>query len=123
MKKTASMVWIACYGVIVALSLVPHLLETPNNTDKTLHIYAYCLLTAAPFAAIQSRRIKWSIAGLLFLTGIANEVLQGMVGGRESSSVDAAANGIGIILGMFTGYLISSGLRANPAPQAKGQRP
>ena len=98
---------------ITGLSLVPHLLVPPNDTDKILHVYAYCFLTLIPALALKR---QWHVAVLgllLFLIGIANEVLQMIIGGREASIYDALANGGGVITGLTLSWLIQRGWTAD----------
>jgi VanZ family protein len=114
MKSLSPWLWLLLYGAIIWLSLVPHLIKTPNQSDKMLHITAYCLLMTGPVVLFRSLKIEILAFVALFTTGIAMEIGQHIVGGRESSMEDALANGAGIILGLVIGRLLRSGLDAVP---------
>lgn len=118
MKSLSPFLWLALYGAIIWLSLVPHLIRTPNQSDKMLHVAAYCLLMTGPVVLFRSFKIELLAFIALFATGILMEVGQHIVGGRESSVEDALANGVGIILGLIIGRLLRSGLDAVPRIKA-----
>lgn len=105
---------------MVGLSLIPHLVKTPNDSDKMLHVVAYCILMIGPVMAGKSLRFELAVAALLFAIGAGIEFFQHIMGGRLSSIEDALANGAGIFCGLVIGYLIRSGLRA--APPETGRR-
>lgn len=108
------MLWLCLYGIVVWLSLIPHLIKTPNQSDKMLHITAYCLLMIGPCLLFRSWKIEILAFIALFTTGIAMEIFQHIIGGRESSVEDALSNGAGILLGIAIARLLRSGLDAVP---------
>ena len=116
MRVTSFLFWGLLYGSMVFFSLVPHLLKTAGESDKVLHVFSYCLLTLIPFFLLSSWRWRFAIAGALFLTGAANEILQDLVGGRTASVLDALSNGVGILLGAWVAVLLRSGFAADPRP-------
>lgn len=114
MRRVIVPLWVACLCILIGLSLVPHLIKTPNDSDKYLHVVAYCVLMLCPAAAFRPVRIQFAIAAALFATGVGVEFFQYIIGGRLSSAEDALANGAGILCGLVIGRLIRSGLDASP---------
>ena len=122
MRTTFSWLWLVGLVTIFGLSLVPHLITTPHNSDKFLHVNAYCLLMTG--VMVLTHRWKIRFAAIMFLSslGVVIEYLQGVVGGRQVSAYDAAANVAGIALGVVIGWLCDKGLRAHPSSTAAQRR-
>jgi glycopeptide antibiotics resistance protein len=114
MKKASYLIWAALYAGMIGLSLVPYLLAAPNGSDKFLHVLAYCVLMLPPSILLRTWKARSLVAIGLFATGVADEVLQGVLGGRHSSVEDVVANFCGIVLGLLVGRLLYSGFRAVP---------
>lgn len=115
MKIVVFLIWLLAVTAMAALSLMPHLLTTQNDSDKFLHVTAYCLLMLGPVLFLQSERALILIAVFLAGLGTGLEWVQGrMAIGREMSIYDAAANVGGVGLGIIIAYLILSGLNAHP---------
>lgn len=99
--------WLGVGAVLVAaicvLSLMPESPEQeatrPEGTDKVEHVLAYGLLMFW-FAHLEPEkqgriRLAVGITGM----GVALECLQGLIGHREFSAADLAANGLGVAVG------------------------
>lgn len=114
MKKKSLIFWALFYLAIFLLSLIPHLFAVVNQSDKFLHVTAYCFLMMGPVFIFENRRKKNIIAIFLILTGFALEYLQGVIGGREVSLYDGLANMAGVIIGYGVASLMLSGLQAHP---------
>ncbi len=89
---------------ITALSLWPaaYLPEVPG-TDKTHHFIAYILLIL-PTALRKPKHWRLIAIGFLFFSG-AIELIQPYVN-RYGEWLDLAANGLGILLGIFIAKLV-----------------
>jgi len=99
--------WLAVGALLVVaicvLSLMPESAgedaTRPEGADKVEHVLAYGLLMFW-FAHLEPEmrgriRLAAGIAGI----GIALECLQGLIGHREFSAADLAANGLGVAVG------------------------
>ena len=83
----------------------------PQINDKILHFLAYFVLGAMAGGAFRKRgRVKWAVLGLIAV-GAASEFLQTYVG-RETSLLDAVANGAGAIAGALLARFVLDPLRA-----------
>lgn len=90
----------AALALVVWLSLTPAPPSPPVGLswDKAQHALAYAFL-AWWFAQAWRRRVP-AVAVLLFAAGLVLEGLQGLGGERTMSLADAAANGVGVVLGL-----------------------
>ena len=78
--------------------------------DKLLHFAAYFVLGAMAGGAFRKRgRVKWAVLGLIAV-GAAIELLQAQFG-RETSLLDAVANGAGAIAGALLARFVLDPLR------------
>ena len=93
--------------VVMLLSLMPAPLG-PIGSDKIGHLTAYGVL-ALWFAGIyRPDRYGWVLLGLFGL-GVVIEILQGLGGHRQPEIADAAANLLGIVIGLGIGRLAMAG--------------
>lgn len=109
-RTIAIFVWVCGFVAAVVLSLVPDLLASSHNEDKSLHMLAYMLLVSGLVVLSRSPKLVWFVVPVFFGIGCAIEYLQSVIGGRESSVHDVLANSVGILSGFFTGFLMKSGL-------------
>lgn len=113
MKTLFFVVWLFFAASMLALSLIPHAMTTPNYSDKMMHISVFCLLMLYPMCAwTQWKRIAL-FALFLGASTVAAEFAQELVPGRESSVTDAAAGCAGILVGCVIGWLLRSGYHAS----------
>ena len=66
--------------------------------DKFEHAGAYGVLSVLALVAFQRRQRQVAALVGLFCLGVAMELMQGYLGGREASALDQAANTLGILL-------------------------
>lgn len=114
MRRASHFLWVVMIALVAGLSLIPHLITTPNESDKLLHVLAYSFLMVIPVVLLSSLRAHLITGFLLMLMGVLNEVLQDIIGGRQASVRDALANCVGVVLGIALGRLFKSGLEAHP---------
>lgn len=91
----------------LALSPAPYLppLDIFNWWDKAQHAIGYCtLMVTALFAYPNTSRIR--LAALLGLHGCLIEVLQYFSGYRFGDWQDAAADGVGVLMGLVIAALL-----------------
>jgi len=108
MKILTFILWLCVVGIVIVLAVTPNVMVMHGNQDKMLHVTVFCLLILWPAIILTRRLYIYGIALFLLLLGVAIEMLQVMVSGRESSLFDIAANGLGLILGLVIGYLLSA---------------
>jgi VanZ family protein len=127
--------WLAVGVLLVAaiciLSLMPESGEQdatrPEGTDKVEHVLAYGLLMFW-FAHLEpEKRGRIRLAVGIMGMGVALECLQGLIGHREFSVADLAANAVGIAIGWIAARPRAGNLmlrlearrtRATPSDQA-----
>ena len=71
--------------------------------DKLLHVLEYCILGILGFRYL-SNILKQPLFGIIIIgitIGIIDEIYQGIILGRFTSSIDVIADGIGVISGAF----------------------
>ncbi len=93
--------WFAVAYCMLVVVAVLSLLPAPDmpGSDKTLHLLTYFILSATFVSLAQrQRRLLFIIPGLV-LYGLLLEVLQGLTGYRQMDSLDALANGVGVLAG------------------------
>ncbi len=96
--------WTAAIAVVVAASLAPSVpLPDVQHSDKVGHVLAYAALAAG---AVQLYARGWALLGAgvgLVLLGIGLEYAQGaFTATRMQDPADAAANALGVVLGLAT---------------------
>lgn len=104
-------------AVLVAVfifSLTPQIIKMQHHADKWVHICAYATMMACICQGVRPMGRILTAALFLFLVGGMIEILQYLIGGREASVLDMAANAIGIAFGILCGCLIRRGLDARP---------
>jgi len=93
--------WAAAVLLLGALDLRDSPLPTlPPGTDKAAHFLMYGIggaLAAWGGRKAGSARAAWLGLGLVILTGIADELHQGTVPGRDSDIMDLAADTAGAL--------------------------
>lgn len=102
--------FIAACATIVWLSLAPTTaLPGVNMSDKLEHAAAYGALALLGAWAFQAR--SWRLALGLFALGVGMEIAQSTMGwGRQGDLLDAAANSLGIALGLGLARLVGERL-------------
>ena len=90
-------------GMVVYLSLIPSLPETPgfHGADKCIHFLTYAFLMFW-FGLCYKQRSRTLLTGAgLIALGIILEWIQGKTGYREQSFFDGVANSLGVCFGWF----------------------
>lgn len=99
--------WLAAGLTLVLAIMLLSLAPSPpalSGSDKFAHLSAYGVL-ALWFAGIyRPDRYGWVLLGL-FALGVVIEILQGLGGHRHPEAADAAANLLGIVIGLGLGRL------------------
>ncbi len=116
--------WLCFVGLNgLAMSPAPYLppLDIFNWWDKAQHAIGYGGITATALFAYP-RKPKWKVVALLCFHGCLIEVLQYFSGYRYGDLQDAAADGVGVVLGLalflvlvrcdFIGKLIGHGVQS-----------
>ena len=96
-------VWLASMAVDVVCSLLPRL-ELPGamwNADKLYHGAAYAWLGGLAVLAVPGRTAGRLAALSMIVLGALLEWGQSFVPGRTASLGDAAANAVGVLLGLW----------------------
>lgn len=91
--------WAAAVLLVGTLSIGPTSL--PSGSDKVAHFVMYGVggaLAAWAGRKQGSARAAWLALGLVILTGIADEMHQATVPGRDSDIMDLAADAAGALL-------------------------
>lgn len=85
---------------VVVASLVPgQSISTPGVLDKVGHFMAYAIMAYLGLVAFKSRTGSILVVLFSFTLGIALELLQSLISGRDPSIADGMANFIGVIFG------------------------
>ena len=102
--------FIAACATIVWLSLAPaKSLPGVNMSDKLEHAAAYGVLALLGAWAFRAR--SWRLALGLFALGVGMEIAQSTMGwGRQGDLLDAAANSLGIAIGLGLAHLVGERL-------------
>ena len=103
-----AMFWLCLIGLTgLALSPAPYLppLDIFNWWDKAQHAIGYGSLTVSALLAYPHKP-KWKVAALLCFHGCLIEILQYFSGYRYGDWQDAAADGVGVALGLGIGVLM-----------------
>lgn len=94
--------WAAAVLMLGALDLRDASIPTlPSGADKVAHFLMYGVggaLAAWGGRKAGSARAAWLGLGLVILTGIADELHQGTVPGRDSDIMDVAADTVGALV-------------------------
>jgi len=99
---TVTWLWFMSMALVAYLSLSPPPKTAPpfKDVDKIAHCLAYAWLAALPFFGLRRMRAAWVGALLMIPFGVALEVAQLQVPGRDFSIADMVADGAGVMLGM-----------------------
>ncbi len=103
LQQMTLVLWVASVAIVIYLSLSPRL-EMPydfSNADKVAHLLAYLWLATLSFFAFPTPKSALTGALCMVLLGIGLEFLQVYVPGRSFSVADMAANGLGVMLGIW----------------------
>ena len=95
--------WVSSVVMVIYLSLSPRL-EIPydfSNADKIAHFLAYLWLATLSFFAFPTPKSALTGALCMVPLGVCLEFLQVYVPGRSFSVADMAANGLGVMLGIW----------------------
>lgn len=92
-----------------SLAPLPHPPPDVPFSDKIYHFLAYAWLAGLPMLRERSGRTGPVLAVSLFFLGIALEIAQLHVPGRSCSLGDVAANGTGVLAGVFGSALFLKG--------------
>ena len=94
------------------VSLLPRdALPVTGMWDKLEHAAAYAILCVIGVVSYPRRRTRWTLPIGLVACGIALELLQSFVPGREASVADAIANTFGVVIGFAASMLIRKATR------------
>jgi VanZ family protein len=96
-------VWLFSIVLIACLSLAPRI-EIPyqfSGADKLAHCLTYAWLAILPFFGSASMRAALTQAFLMVPLGIALELAQRYIPGRDFSVADMIANSVGVALGII----------------------
>jgi VanZ family protein len=102
-EKVAILVWLLSVLSVGYFSLAP-LPHPPVDipfSDKISHFFAYAWLAAVPMLRDRPGRMGLLLAVAVFFLGIVLEIAQLHVPGRSCSLWDVAANGTGVLAGIF----------------------
>lgn len=103
--------WLLVLAFFAGMATVPHIVAIHNQADKMLHVTVFCFMALWPALTYsRPRHIYWT-AGFLLLIGAGMELAQAFTPPRQMSMEDMAANIIGVLCGLFIGYLIRSDYR------------
>lgn len=108
-SKASAVVFVSVMASVIAIGSIQQLLgQVPihfTGFDKLIHAGAYCLLSFSLFVFFPERKRLWVV--LITLGGITMEILQNfsLMGLREFSYGDIAANTVGVSLG-FLGLIL-----------------
>ncbi len=110
MSRVRRLAW-AAFGIGLAILLVSSLapadvLPETGLVDKWEHLLAYALLMTTLGIAAPAQRSHVIGVAALFVLGIAIEVLQGFVPGRQPSALDVVANTIGLLIGLWLAVVV-----------------
>lgn len=93
----------AFYGYLSLLTLVSLLpggdLPSISYNDKVAHFVAYLILAVLAAGLTKSPRVFAKICVALCIYGVLLELLQGLSGLRHPETLDAIANGAGVLMG------------------------
>lgn len=107
-------VWLAIILVVIVLGLLPQAAPpTEYDADKFIHAGVFAALAGLGRLSFD-RRAGWLVALAMIGLGIAIEIGQSMVPGRDGSVNDALANAVGVLIGATIAELLlrSSGARS-----------
>ncbi len=99
--------YLAFILLVIVLSLIPQpQMDTPEGTDKALHLLAYGVIAgcAGLGFASWSGRVRARLAAIGI--GIFLEIAQASWAGRNGSLADALSNTAGVILGLIVAHFI-----------------
>lgn len=85
------------YGILSLIPTGPDM----GDSDKLAHFLAYAILSAWLSLLVKQRKSLWYILFGLIGYGLFLEFLQSLISYRVGDLVDAVANGLGVITGLF----------------------
>ena len=105
-SKVLFFIW---FGLIVFFSVVPNSTGDQSFLSKMaltrsgffLHVFGYFVLTALAFLAFEKKRLLLYLLGIV-LVGVLFEAAQYLMPNRTFNVYDVVANGVGILLFVFT---------------------
>ena len=104
LRKLGLGLFLLALATVVYGSLAPSMAPPGGGViDKFEHAGAYGVLSILALVSFEARRRQIGALFFLFFLGVAMELMQGYLGGREASALDQAANTLGILLA-GTGY-------------------
>lgn len=99
--------FLLCVLAVVVVSLIPSCtISIPGTLDKVGHFMAYAIMAYLGLVAFNSRRASILVILFSFTLGIALELLQSFISGRDPSIADGIANFVGILFGAGLYFLI-----------------
>ena len=107
---------IYCLAIYIQSSLPsPESIPSFQFSDKVLHFLAYAVLGVLFYRAYQTLRIKDNVRRLMLLSvvsaslyGISDEIHQHFVSFRDGDILDAVANTLGALCGVYLYHLFKS---------------
>jgi VanZ family protein len=108
LQPLARICFVAGIVVVIVGSLNPQLTSMPFQlSDKLVHVVAYALLGVAGAVGYPRRSMTALLIVGLTVFGIAIEIAQIYVPGRDGTLLDVAANALGSVLGVVGGRRIT----------------
>lgn len=108
-RRLATASFVIGVVAVAVLSLVPlQAIPGMDVSDKAQHLIAYLCLALAGGIAFPGRRSLLVMGLGLVLFGVSLELAQSFIPGRFASVVDAAANTLGVALGLTLAWVAGS---------------
>ncbi len=105
--KRVLALWLSLLGAVIVLSLLPgEAMPGTPVSDAVEHWLAYLLLAALPVATAIRPWVASAAMGLLIPLGLVLEIAQLAIPGRAFEWRDAAANAVGVLGGVLTGWVV-----------------
>ncbi len=100
-------IWLTGFVFAAAFALAPDLNFFTKGMDKIAHMAAFGFLTLWPALLIKHTRTLLVIVCLLFLLGIAVELVQHYIPRRKPDVMDGIFNTLGILAGLSLATLMN----------------